>query len=270
MPVGRVPWEEWSSSPSIAALAPTRKGWTRRERPSTPRELAAPVRQPAVQGLGEDRHAANREPAVGEGALQPRLHELLARVHLHRRLELAVRELRQAELFPAHADEALHVAVPGCHVGVADRPVDAMAVAQVRLEIQVAPAVHLAPPNQRLPADLVPLNPGERLVLDVGIAVILNEEVLHRFVELARARLDRVLLGALRPHRQPRVAQRELPAGLVLRDVVLAVLDVATALDHQRLEPLLGELLRGPAARDAGPDYDRVVGDHAQARPIEV
>src|SRR2546422_3029459 len=34
--------------------------------------------------------------------------------------------------------------------------------------------------------------------LDVGIAVILHEEVLDRFVELARARLDRVFLGTLR------------------------------------------------------------------------
>src|SRR6266550_765922 len=146
---------------------------------------------------------------------------------------------------------------------------DAVPVAQIRLEIQIAPSVYLPPPDQRLAADLVTLNPGERLVLDVGIAVILDEEVLDRFVELARARLDRVLPRALRPHAQPRVTQRELPVGFVLGDVVLAVLDVAPALDYESLESLFGELLRGPAAGDAGPDHDGVVGGHDQARPTE-
>ena len=186
-----------------------RGGLAREIRPGGAAPLAGAAvvaRQAVVQGLGEDRHAADGEPPVGKGALEPRLHELLARVHLHRRLELPVRELRQAQLLPAHADEAFHVAVPGRHVGVANRPVDAMPVPQIRLEIEVAPPVHLPPPDQRLSAHLVSLNPGERLVLDVGIAVVLDEEVLDRFVELARTGLDRILLRAAGSHRQPRVA----------------------------------------------------------------
>src|SRR5256885_9955255 len=58
-------------------------------------------------------------------------------------------------------------------------------------------------------------DPGERLALDVGALRILDEEVLVRFAELTGARLDRVLLGALGPHREPRVAQRQRPRRLV-------------------------------------------------------
>src|SRR5205807_10112780 len=119
---------------------------------------------------------------------------LLAGVNFHRRLELAVRELRQAQLFAAHADEPLDVAVPRRDVGVADRPVDAVPVAQVGLEVEIAPAVHLASPDERLAADLVALDPGEGLVLDVGVLLVLDEEVLVRLAELTGARLNRVLL----------------------------------------------------------------------------
>src|ERR1700704_889706 len=99
--------------------------------------------------------------------------------------------------------------------------------------------------------------------------MVVDEEVLVRFVKLPGARLDRVLFGALGPHRQPRSAQRELPGRLVLGDVVFAVLDVTPALAHEGLESLLGELLGGPAAGDAGADHDGVVGLYDQARPTD-
>ncbi len=70
--------------------------------------------------------------------------------------------MRQSFLLAAHADEALDVIVPRRDVGVADRPVDGDAVAQVGLEIEIAPAVHLASPDDRLAAHLPRAEPVER------------------------------------------------------------------------------------------------------------
>src|SRR5207237_9413067 len=119
-----------------------------------------------------------------------------------------------------------------------------------RRELEIAPTVHLASPDERLAADLVALDPGEGLVLDVGVLLVLDEEVLVRLAELTGARLDRVLLGALGPDREPRVAQWQLPARLVLRDVVVAVDNVTPALDHQRAQDILRDLLRQLSAGD--------------------
>jgi beta-N-acetylhexosaminidase len=94
-----------------------------------------PPGEAAVQVLGEDRHPPDRHVTAGEGPLDPGFDELLARVQLHRTLELAVGELREAQLLAAHSDEPLHVAVPRRDVGVANRPVDAVTVAQVRFEV---------------------------------------------------------------------------------------------------------------------------------------
>ena len=253
-------------------------GLCRRQRGRLAREVrpgraAALARAAVVTGqtitdaLRQDGHAPDGHVPVREHLLDARLHELLASVHLHGGLELAVGQVRQSELFAAHADEALDVAIPRCDVGVADRPVDPVPIAQVCLEVEVAPAVHLAAPDERLAAHLVALNPGERFLLDVRVLAIRHEEMLVRFTELAGARLDRIRLGALRSHREPRVPERELPDRLVLRDVILAVHHVATALDHECPQALFGELLRRPPAGDAGTDHDCVVGDHDHSLP---
>src|ERR1700730_18949490 len=43
-------------------------------------------------------------------------------------------------------------------------------------------------------------------------------------------------------------------------DIVFLGLNRAPGLEHQRPQPLLRQLLRGPAARHSGTDYNRVVG----------
>ena len=98
---------------------------------------------------------------------------------------------------------------------------------------------------------------------------IVHEEEAGRLAERVVLALDRVvavvqlLLAA--------AAVRELPGLQPLRDVVPAVLHVAAALEHQGLEPLLAQLLGGPATGDPGADDDRVVrlvGRHtAHVRP---
>jgi hypothetical protein len=103
---------------------------------------------------------------------------LLARVHLHRREELAIGKVRQSEPFPAHTDVLLDVAVPGRDVRVADRPVDGDPLLQVRLEVEVTPAIDLASPDERLAADLIALDPGEGLRLLVGMRRVAGKNCL--------------------------------------------------------------------------------------------
>src|ERR1041385_6007975 len=54
-------------------------------------------------------------------------------------------------------------------------------------------------------------------------------------------------------------AMRILPRAFRRVHIVLDVLDVLAALEHQDLQSLLGELLRSPAPRNTGADYDGVV-----------
>src|SRR5215472_18108309 len=105
--------------------------------------------------LGEDRRAPDGKHALASPALMHRVaHAQLRTVELHRREEFPVRKLCQALGLAAHADELLDVAVPGCDVRIADRPVDRDAFARVGLEVEVAPAVDLPPPHERAATDV--------------------------------------------------------------------------------------------------------------------
>src|SRR5262245_945019 len=54
-------------------------------------------------------------------------------------------------------------------------------------------------------------------------------------------------------------AVRQLPRCHVRRGVILDVLHIAAALEHQRLEAVVTKLLRGPTAGNSGADDDGVV-----------
>ena len=54
------------------------------------------------------------------------------------------------------------------------------------------------------------------------------------------------------------VAVREIPRGFQRGRIVVAVLHVTTALQHESAQAGLAEFLRRPAAADAGADDDRV------------
>ena len=178
-------------------------------------------------------------------------------VELHRRQELAVGQLRQAFGAAAHADEALDVVVPRRDLGVADRPVDGDAVLRVRFEVQVAPAIALPAPHDRAAADVIAADPVEALDLRVRMLGVVDEPVLRRLRDrIAAARGDCLALqlfvgGAAAVGKFPDVLGRSR---------IVAVLHVAAAIEHQRLESLLRQLLGGPAARDAGADDDGIVG----------
>ena len=91
----------------------------------------------------------------------------------------------------ADADELLDVVVPGLDVLVADRPVDADALARVGLEVQIAPAEAVPRPQQRPAAHLIAAIPAEVLHRVVGVIDVLHEEVLRVLAEQIERRSGR-------------------------------------------------------------------------------
>ena len=202
------------------------------------------------------RDAADRELAL-ELVRHRLLQMSLDAVEVHRRQELAVGQLRQSFGAAAHADEALDMVVPRRELGVTDRPVDRDAVLRVRLEVHRAPAIALPAPHDRAAADVIAADPVEALDLGVRMLGVVDEPMLRRLRDrVAAACSDRL---ALQVFVGGAAAVGKLPDVLGRRRIV-AVLHVAAAIEHQRLQPLLGELLGGPAARDARADDDGIVG----------
>ncbi len=207
------------------------------------------------QRRGHVRDAPDRE-AASELLFHRLLEMQLDAIELHRRLKLAVGELRQAFRLAAHADERLHVVVPGRDIRVADRPIDAMPVLRIRREIDVAPPIALARPHERAPADVIAAHPIEALDLDVGIVDVVDEPVL-------RCLRDRIPGPSLNALPLEIVSSRssavfELPR--VFRGGrILAVPHHAATFEHERLEAFFGELLRGPPAAHPSAYDDGVV-----------
>src|SRR5262245_12268472 len=72
--------------------------------------------------------------------------------------------------------------VPRRDFGIADRPVDADALAHIGGEIQIAVAIALPAPGYRPPADMIAADPVEAAHLGVRMLVILHEPVVPRIV----------------------------------------------------------------------------------------
>ena len=158
-----------------------------------------------------------------------------------------------------------HVVVPRRKLAVADRPVDRNSVLCIGFEVEVAPTVALAPPDQRAAADLIAADPIEPLHLRVGRLPLIDPKGEVLLVEQGRPleRLVRLL------HRARRMAAVQVfPRRLGGVDVVLDVLDVATALQEQYSKTLFGKLLRRPAARNAGTHHNRVVACRLHRGPL--
>ncbi len=187
------------------------------------------------------------------------LEHVLAARHRHRRQEFAVGQDLDAFAATAHPDEALDLVVVRSDVGVGDRPVVAVAVVALGLEVVVAHAVRLATPHDGAAADLVAADPPERPLLGEGERVIdLIGEERHRglfagvVLTSDRAALER--LGAwILP-----AAQRQIVRQRVLAEVGRRI-ELAAELEHRDAHACFAELLRRPAAIGAGSDHDRVV-----------
>src|SRR5581483_8337140 len=100
---------------------------------------------------------------------------LLHTVELHRRQKLAVRKLRQILRAATDSDKALDMIVPGRQITIANGPVHRDAIARVRLEIHLAPAIALTPPRDGPSPNLITPYPIEPLLLDIGIIQLIDE-----------------------------------------------------------------------------------------------
>ena len=148
------------------------------------------------------------------------------------------------------------VVVPRRDVLVADRPVDGDAVFRVRLEVEVAPAVALTPPQQRAAADVIAAIPIEALHLGVGRVLIGCPPIEILLIQ----RVVAFQYGIRLLHRlRPAAAVRVLPRCLLRVHIVFDVLDVLTALEQQDAEAFFGELFGSPASGDSGANDNRVV-----------
>ncbi len=185
-------------------------------------------------------------------------HDLRA-VHLHRRKKVAVRQLRQTFGLAADPREILYVAVPRLHLGIANGPIDRNSLFEVGFKVEIAPAVALASPRNRLAADLPATNPGKFCALDVGIRILnvahekLRRILVARVIDLALHRLRLLPHVAIVP-----VAILKFPDRLVL-DVVGTRIDRASRFQNQDVQTFFGEFLGRPAAGDSRAYDDRVV-----------
>ena len=220
----------------------------------------------AVVRLGQVGDPPDGHRAAAERLRDPALDLLFQAVHRHRRQVDAVGQLRQPVARAADAGEALDVLVPGRDVRVADRPVDAEAVLGVGLEVEVAPAVRLAAPEQRTAADVVAAHPVEALHLGVRVLLVVDEPMGRRRMRGVAGPALLLLLRAVLAG-QP-VAAGELPA-LQHRRRIVGMLHVAAALEHERPQALLGQFLRGPAAADPRPHHDGVVGVRSRSGALD-
>src|SRR5439155_661079 len=139
----------------------------------------------------------------------------------------------------------------------ADRPVHPEPVSGVRLEVEVAPAVHLPAPHDGLAAHLAAANPVKRLVgiERVGVLAVVHEELAAVLIAGITVPLDELV--PLERLTVTEAAELHLPRRHVL-DVIARRIDRPAGLEHERLEPALAHLLGGPPARDAGPYDDGV------------
>ena len=102
----------------------------------------------AVVRLREIRHTSDEHRTAVERLGDAALHLFLEAVHLHRRQELAIGELRQTVARTADSREALDVVVPRNQFVIANRPIHADALLCVGFEIHRTPAIALAAPHQ--------------------------------------------------------------------------------------------------------------------------
>src|SRR5437762_3598891 len=175
-------------------VAPPSMMWSIRLWPSSPLVLPSPLGNSAVPELSRMRVDSRADALAAELLEQDIPAFRLGRVQLPRRQEFSVRQVRQVFLASLDANELLDVAPPRSQIFIAKGPVDAISLACVRLEVEIAPAIDAAPPHDRAPADVSSADPIERLPVRKGIRIveIVDEELARVLVAGTGVALDRL------------------------------------------------------------------------------
>src|SRR5579859_1812188 len=214
-----------------------------------------------VDGLGfcEVGAAADDHRAVGVSLQDLFLYVLFYAIHFPGRQEFSVGQLGEAVFVAADAGEFLYVTIPGGEVVVADGPGDGDAVAGGAFELEGAPALGLAGPEQGFAAYLVAPDPVERFFLDIGMFLVFYEEVLGGFAVGVAAGHDGVVVEDFQGEL---AAVGKVPGIFCGGGIVLEVFHGAAAFEQEGCQALFAEFFCGPAAADAGADDDGVVLGH--------
>src|SRR5882757_333463 len=206
----------------------------------------------------------NRGTADGHNAIVEIFRQGIAKIlfdtgHLHRRKKFTVWQLRQSFGLAADSGEFFHIVIPRSNIRVTNRPIDGDAFLGVGFEVEIAPTIGLAAPGDGLSADLTPFDPGKMLsrFAGVGIVGIFDEKLIRKFVArvitLALDRLSGLAFLAVIP-----IAILEFPDRNVFH-VIFFRSDGPAGFENERVQTLLGKLLRGPASGNSRTDDDRVI-----------
>src|SRR5438270_8458800 len=142
-------------------------------------------------GAAPDGHDALARKIFGDGIL----YHQFRTAHFHGRQKLAVRQLRKPLGLAADADEILDIVVPRRNILIANGPVNAHVLPQVRFEVQITPAIGLPAPYDRPTANLSSADPQEWSVgiHRVRIFFIIDEKFAVPLVHSGARLLDRLI-----------------------------------------------------------------------------
>ena len=205
---------------------------------------------------GEIRRTTRNDVATRKPGFDRALGVALHGVHFEGRQEFAIGDLRESVTVSGNARDFFHMRIPWRKIGIADGPVGAVSVGQIRFEIELCPALHHACPEQGFSADLIAADPIERLGLLIGMFPILHEKMLGGFAEGVASAHHGIVAQHLR---MEGVAMGEFPKLGVCRRVVFDVLDIAAAFQNQGVQAAFGELFGRPSARHPRADHDRII-----------
>ena len=171
-------------------------------------------------------------------------------------MEVAVGQLRDVLRLSRNPDVVLDELVVRHEILVGDRPVLAVAVERLAVQILVAEPVRLAAPDIRAPADDTRAAlPTERLVVRGGVRFF--EIVDEPLVVPLAARIAVTLTRARAAHPLARlIAIRQVVRRHVLGEVGVALR--LSRFEERDLDAGLGQALRRPSAGGPGAHYDHI------------
>ena len=151
----------------------------------------------------------------------------------------------------ADAYEILDIVVPPCDILIANGPVNAHVLPQVRFEVQITPAIGLPAPYDRPTANLSSADPQEWSVgiHRVRIFFIIDEKFAVPLVHSGARLLDRLIDAYLLA--LAHAAKTFFPRGNMLHIIFLRC-DGPSSFENQRFQTLFAEFFGRPTAGDTG------------------
>ena len=132
------------------------------------------TRRASAVALGEDCGSTDgQDPLAGKKFGDCIFDHQFRTIHFHWGQELAIWKLRKSFGLTRDADEIFHIVIPGSDVLVANRPIDGDALAQIRFEIEITPAIRLSSPDNRAATHLTSPNPQKWLAGFCGVRILL-------------------------------------------------------------------------------------------------